>query len=92
MIRDYLSAELSARLERLQSVSAGGVSDLARLRQRVETRPAELHTEMVQALALADRLCWESLSKGDTATFDRQAAVSADLRAFGICARLLNEE
>ena len=39
-----------------------------------------------------DYLCWDSLSVGDMATFDRQAAISADLRAFGICARLLDEE
>ena len=44
------------------------------------------------ALALADRLCWDSLSHGDTGTFDRQAVISADLRAFAICARLLDEE
>lgn len=92
MIQDYLIGELSVRLERLQSASAGTVSDLARLRWRVETCPtAELAVETAQALALADRLCWDSLSSGDTAAFSRQAAVSADLRMFGICARLLEE-
>ena len=93
MNQDYLIGELSVRLERLQSASAGTAADLARLRRRVETQPAaELRAETVQALALADRLCWDSLSNGDTAAFDRQAAISADLRAFGICARLLDEE
>lgn len=93
MMHDHLIAELSVRLERLQSASTGIVGDLARLRQRVETRPpCELHAEMVQALVLADRLCWDSLAKGDTAAFDRQAAISADLHAFGICARLLLDE
>jgi hypothetical protein len=93
MTHNYLIGELSVRLEGLQSTSAGTTGDLARLRQRVETRPAaELPAETVQALALADRLCWDSLSKGDTATFDRRAAISADLRVFGICARLLEEE
>jgi hypothetical protein len=92
MTHDYLIGELSARLGRLQAVSAGGAADLARLRRRVETRPAaELAAETAQALALADQLCWESLSRGDTAAFDRQAAVSADLRLFGICARLLED-
>jgi hypothetical protein len=80
------------RLERLQSASAGTDADLAQLRHRVETRPAiELPAETTRALALADRLCWDSLSNGDTAAFDRQAALSADLRAFGICARLPDE-
>lgn len=88
MTQDYLIGELSARLERLQAASVGAAADLARLRRRVETQPA---AETAQALALADRLCWESLSGGDTAAFYRQAAVSADLRVFGICARLLEE-
>jgi hypothetical protein len=93
MTQDYLIGELSARLERLQSASAGTAADLARLRRRVENRPAtELPAETAQALALADQLCWDSLSSGDTATFDRQAAISADLRIFGICARLIDEE
>jgi hypothetical protein len=93
MMQDYLIGELSARLERLQSATAATTADLARLRERVETRPAaELPAETAQALALADRLCWDSLSSGDTAAFERQAAVSADLRTFGICARLLDEE
>jgi hypothetical protein len=93
MTQDYLIGELSAWLERLQAVSAGPAADLARLRRQVETRPAaQLAAEATQALALADQLCWESLSGGDTAAFDRQAAVSADLRVFAICARLLEDE
>jgi hypothetical protein len=92
MTQDYLIGELSARLGRLQAVAVGAAADLARLRRRVETRPAaELAAETTQALALADQLCWESLSRGDAAAFDRQAAVSADLRLFGICARLLED-
>lgn len=40
MTPDYLVGELSARLERLQAVSAGAAAaDLARLRRRVGTRP-----------------------------------------------------
>jgi hypothetical protein len=93
MIQDYLIGELSARLERLQSTTAGTVADLARLRRLVEAQPvADLRAETAQALALADRLCWESLSKGDANCFDRQAAISADLRTFGVCAGLLDEE
>ena len=98
MTQDYLIGELLARLERLQSASVGTAGTLTRLRltrlrRRVETRPAgELRAETAQALALADRLCWASLTAGDAAAFDRQAAISADLRLFGICARLLDEE
>jgi hypothetical protein len=98
MIQDYLIGELSARLERLQAASAGTAgaftrARLARLRRQVETRPAsELRAETIRALALADRLCRGSLSKGDTAAFDHQAAIAADLRLFGISARLLDEK
>ncbi|HEY7431505.1 MAG TPA: hypothetical protein VH641_12335 [Streptosporangiaceae bacterium] len=42
-----------------------------------------------QALALAEGLCWQSLTRGDTAGFARQAAAAAQLRQFGVCARLL---
>ena len=92
-MQDYLTGELSAWLERLQSVSAGAAADFTRLRWRVESCPAaDLPSETAQALALADRLCWDSLSRGDTATFERQAAISAGLRLFGTCARLLDED
>jgi hypothetical protein len=47
---------------------------------------------LAQALAVADRLRWDSLPAGDIASFGRQAAISADLRLFGVCARLLEEE
>jgi hypothetical protein len=61
-----LIGELSARLERLQSATPAPVSELADLRCRVETSPATwLAAEVASALALADRLCWDSLSVGD---------------------------
>jgi hypothetical protein len=43
----------------------------------------------LRALALADGLCWESLSCGDVAAFTRQAKASAVLHQFGVCAGLL---
>jgi hypothetical protein len=46
---------------------------------------------VVRALVLTDRLCWDSLEQGDTAAFTCQAAISLELRDFGICARLLEE-
>jgi hypothetical protein len=45
----------------------------------------------MRALALADDLCWDSLDRGDTAAFTRQAAVCDELREFGVCADLLDE-
>jgi len=37
-------------------------------------------------------MCWDSLSRGDVTAFARQARFSAELRQFGICARLLSED
>ena len=62
-IRDDLIGELSARLERLQAATPAPVSELADLRCPVATSPAAwVATEIASALALADRLCWDSLS------------------------------
>ncbi|HTR94917.1 MAG TPA: hypothetical protein VMI73_24565 [Trebonia sp.] len=92
MIRDDLIGELSARLERLQAATPAPVSELADLRSRVETNPAPwLAAEVASALALADRLCWDSLSAGDVGAFARQAPVCAELRLFGVCARLIDD-
>jgi hypothetical protein len=44
-----------------------------------------------RALALAEGLCRESLSRGDTAAFTRQAALCAELHQFGVCAGLVKE-
>jgi hypothetical protein len=93
MIQDYLAGELSARLERLQSAAGTRVGDVTRLRQQVETWPVTwLAAETICALALAEQVCWDSLSLGDAVAFDRQAAISADLRLFAVCARLLDED
>jgi hypothetical protein len=95
MTRDYLIGELSARLEQLQAATRhpAATGEVANLRRQVETRSATwLGTEVTQALALADHLCWESLSQGDTAAFDRQAAIGAGLRLFGTCARLIDDD
>jgi hypothetical protein len=93
MTQQYIIGELSVRLEQLQAAMAPEAArDVARLRHQVETgTPAALAVAASRALALADGLCWESLSQGDTATFARQAKASADLRQFGVCARLFPE-
>jgi len=89
----YLIGELSIRLEQLQAAaSQAAAGDVADLRRQVEASPVTcLASETIQALALGDRLCWDSLSRGDTGAFARQAAICADLHLFGVCARLLDE-
>lgn len=47
---------------------------------------------MAQALALADQVCWDSLSRGDARAFDRQAAICTELHLFGACAGLIDED
>ena len=92
MTRQYLIGELSVRLEQLQSVAARALRrEVARLRHEVEnggderSRPGRGR----RAIALADALCWRSLALGDIAAFSSQAGISAELRLFGVCARLL---
>lgn len=61
--------------------------------REVESGPVSaLASAAERSIALADVSCWESLTRGDIAAFGRRAWVSADLRLFGVCARLLTEE
>lgn len=94
MTQQYLIGELSVRLERLQGAARdAAMGDVETLRRQVETRPvAGLAAAMIMALALADRLCWDSLARGDLVAFTSQAEISADLRLFGVCARLLEDD
>ncbi len=93
MTREYLIGELSVLLEKLLAVTpSAAVSDVTTLRHEVESGPVvRLAAEMTQALALADELCWDSLSRGDTVTFDRQAAICGEIRLFSACARLSDD-
>jgi hypothetical protein len=94
MTRQYLAGELSLLLARLQAVATDQalVRDVAHLRHETESGPlAALDSVVVRALGLADGLCWDSLKRGDSAAFDRQAAVCAELCDFAICAGLLEE-
>jgi hypothetical protein len=93
MTQQYLIGELSVRLEQLQAVTASDAAeDVACLRREIEAGPmAGLAAAAAGAIALADRLCWQSLACGDISAFARQAKVSADLRLFGVCARLLGD-
>ena len=92
MTQQYLAGELSILLEHLQAAATTEVSrrDAWSLRQVVETEPVTvLGSVTVAALALTDRLCWDSLTRGDLAAFNRQASVCTELHDFGVCAGLL---
>ena len=94
MTRQYLAGELSALLAHLQAVADTEAARRAArsLRRAAETEPiSALGWVVIRALALADDLCWNSLSRGDTAAFTCQAAVCDELREFGVCAGLLDE-
>jgi len=92
--REHLTGELSVLLEKLLAVTrTAAARDVASLRYQVETQPtAWLAAETSRALALADQVCWDSLSRGDARAFDRQAAICAELRLFRTCAGLTDEE
>jgi hypothetical protein len=94
MTQQYLIGEMSVRLEELQAAADQDASrNVASLRHETETRPpAFLASAAARALALADDMCWDSLSQGDTDAFARQVGISAELRLFGVCAGLLDED
>ena len=94
MTQHYLAGELSVLLAQLQAADThqAAVRDVAQLRREAETGPVTtLPSVVVRSLALTDRLCWDSLERGDPAAFTCQAAICAELRDFGICARFLDE-
>ena len=95
MTQQYLAGELSVLLERVQAVTTTETAgrDAWSLRHAAETEPVQaLGSVTVRALALTECLCWDSLNRGDTAAFTRQAAVCAELREFGVCAGLLKDD
>ena len=94
MTQEYLAGELSILLARLQAVTTTEAAgqDAWCLRHAAETEPLQaLGRVTARALALTERLCWDSLACGDTAAFTRQAAVGAELHDFGVCAGLLRD-
>jgi len=94
MTRQYLAGELSLLLGQLQAVTSDASSerDIARLRCEAETAAiAALPSVATRALALADVLCWESLSRADTEAFSHQARICADLFDFSRCSGLLED-
>jgi hypothetical protein len=80
------------RLEQLQATTGRAAPDVARLRTEVETGPLTgLAAATARAMALADDLCWDSLSRGDAAAFAAQATILAELCQFDIGVRLLGD-
>jgi hypothetical protein len=94
MTQQYVAGELSLRLGQLDMVATDQErsGEVARLRHEVETTPlATLGSVAVRALGLADALCWDSLTRGDTTSFAHQAVICVELHEFGVCAGLLGE-
>jgi hypothetical protein len=94
MTQQYLAGELSLLLGQLQAAMTyeASVVEVAHLRQRAETGPrSALASVVVRALEVADWGCRDSLIRRDAAAFIRQAAVSAEVWEFGVCAGLLEE-
>jgi hypothetical protein len=95
MTQQYVAGELSLLLAQLQAVTTGQerVGEVVRLRRDAETLPVvALRCVAARALRLTDVLCWDSVARGDGESFCRQAAVSARLYEFGVCAGLLEDE
>lgn len=95
MTQHYLAGELSVRLAQLQTVALDDESrrNVAVLRRQAETVPlAQLGAVAARALDLTDTLCWKSVAQGDIAMFDREAAMSAELFEFSVCAGLLGDQ
>jgi hypothetical protein len=95
MTQQYLAGELSVILGEVQAAatSEACARHARALRLEVESAPVTaLPSAAARALVLINGLCWESLARGDTAAFGRQAAICAELHEFGVCAHLLNEE
>jgi hypothetical protein len=92
MTQHYLAGELSLRLAELHDAARGPSLEcaVARLRSEAETGPlTSLCSVLARALVLGERMCWDSLTRGDAAAFRAQAAACADLYQFGDVADLV---
>jgi hypothetical protein len=94
MTLQYIAGELSLILGELETAVPTWAArrKVADLRHEAETAvfPA-LPAVTERALQLTDSACWESLTRGDAESFRREAAISAELWRFGVCARLLDD-
>lgn len=94
MTQQYLFGELSMILGELQAVATNeaAVRDVARLRREAETGPLPaLASVAARALEMTDGWCWDSLMRGDSAAFAREAATCAELWEFAVCAGLIED-
>ena len=94
MTQHYLLGELSIVLGELQTsaTNEAAVRDAARLRREVETLPVTAFALLAaRALELTDDCCWNSLTRGEAAAFDRQAAIFVELSEFAVCAGLVDD-
>ncbi|MEY9956666.1 hypothetical protein [Streptacidiphilus sp. MAP5-52] len=95
MTQEYLVGETSMLLALLESAAPDAVcaAEVERLRCEAEqTPPAGLSQVAARALRLADRLCWESLDRGDVEAFGRQCACETALRDFCVVAQLFSDQ
>jgi hypothetical protein len=93
MTRQYLVGEMSMLLAELETATPPRhPREVARLRRAAETgSPATLASVARRALDVSRALCWGSLSAGDMAGFNRNAAICVELHEFGVCAGLLDD-
>jgi hypothetical protein len=94
MTLQYIAGELSLILGELEAAvpSRAARRQVAGLRHEAETAPfPALPAVAARALRLTDDACWASLTRGDAESFRREAAISAELWSFGLCACLLDE-
>lgn len=93
--RQYLLGELLLRLERLQAAAectSSAAQIVALFRQAECMQPERLGPLVSRAVRIANTLCWDSLARGDAASFTRQARAAADLFEFGVCSGLLEQD
>lgn len=94
MTQQYLAGELSILLGELRgaAMSRSRRREIDRLRHEAEEFPITVLGRVTScALDVAKALCWDSVTRGDTLAFQRQATISAQLYEFGICSGLLAE-
>lgn len=92
MTQQYLTGELSLLLGQLEVAIGSGAAavGVAHLRQEAEKGSGStLVSVAVRALVAGDRLCWESIARGDCGAFASQAAICSQFWEFCVCAGLL---
>jgi len=95
MTQQYIAGELSLLLGQLQAVVSDDAlaKEVGHLRREAESWPTRaLGIVTRRAIELADEICWDSLSKGDASALIAQAPICAQLREFGICAAMIDED